>query len=79
MTTPKGKVVRTTTYEDANLYHDIVTGRSVTDILLLVNQTPSHWYSKSQGRVQTATYGSEFMAARTAILNRLWTLDTLFE
>jgi hypothetical protein len=66
MPIPKGKVMRTTTYEDANLYHDIVTGRSVTGILHLLNQTPIHWYSKRQGRVQTATYGSEFMAARTA-------------
>lgn len=66
MPTPKGKAVRTTTYEDANLYHDLVTGRSVTGILHFINQTPSHWYSKRQGRVNTATYGSEFMAARTA-------------
>ena len=66
MPTPKGKVMRTTTYEDANLYHDTVTGRSVTGILHLLNQTPIAWYSKRQGRVQTATYGSEFMAARTA-------------
>jgi hypothetical protein len=66
MPIPKGKVMRTTTYEDANLYHDMVTGRSVTGILHLLNQTPIHWHSKRQGRVQTATYGSEFMAARTA-------------
>jgi hypothetical protein len=31
------------------------------------NQTPCHWHSKCQGRVQTATYGSEFMAVCTAI------------
>jgi hypothetical protein len=66
MPIPKGKVMRTTTYEDANLYHDLVTGRSVTGILHILNQTPIHWFSKRQGRVQTATYGSEFMAARTA-------------
>jgi hypothetical protein len=66
MPTPKGKVMRLTTYQDANLYHDTVTGRSVTGVLHLLNQTPVHWYSKRQGRVQSATYGSEFMAARTA-------------
>jgi hypothetical protein len=66
MPTPKGKVVRTTTYEDANLYHDLVTGRSVTGILHFINQTPCHWYSRRQGRVNTATYGPELMAARTA-------------
>ena len=58
--------MRTTTYEDANLYHYMVTGCFVTDILHLLNQTPIYCHSKRQGRVQTATYGSEFMAARTA-------------
>ena len=36
------KLVITATYEDANLYHDYLTGRSVTGILHLVNQTPSY-------------------------------------
>jgi hypothetical protein len=66
MPVPKGRVVRTTTYQDANLFHDLVTGRSITGILHMLNQTPTHWFSKRQGRVQSATYGSEFMAARTA-------------
>ena len=38
---PRGKPVITTTYEDANLYHDYLTGRSVTGILHMVNQTRS--------------------------------------
>ena len=44
----------------------MVTGRSVTGIFHLLNQTPIYWHSKRQGRVQTATYSSEFMAAGTA-------------
>jgi hypothetical protein len=52
---------------DANLYHDLITGRSVTGVLHLVNGTPFDWYSKKQSTVETATYGSEFVAARTAI------------
>jgi hypothetical protein len=64
---PLGNYVTTTSYVDANLMHDIVTGRSVTGILHLVNQTPIEWYSKKQPTVQTATYGSEFMAARTCV------------
>jgi len=63
---PKGKPVRTTTFVDANLMHDLTTGRSVTGILHLVNQTPFDWFCKRQGQVETATYGSEFVAARTA-------------
>ena len=63
---PKGKPVRTTTFVDANLMHDYTTGKSVTGILHLLNQTPLDWFSKRQGQVETATYGSEFVAARTA-------------
>jgi hypothetical protein len=66
MPVPKGKVVHTTTYQDANLFHDLVTGHSMAGILHMLNQTPIHWFLKCQGRVQSAIYGSEFMAARTA-------------
>jgi hypothetical protein len=52
---------------DANLYHDMITGRSVTGVLHLINQTPFEWYSKRQATVETATYGSEFVAARIAV------------
>jgi histone deacetylase 1/2 len=72
---PLGKAVRCTSYVDANLYHDMATGRSVTGVLHIFNQTPVDWYSKKQATVETATYGSEFMAARTAteqiIANRI--------
>ena len=39
----KGKHVTTTTYADANLHHDQVTGKAVTACLHIVNATPSHW------------------------------------
>ena len=61
-----GKSVVTTTYVDANLYHDLLTGRSVTGVLHLINQTPIDWFTKRQATVETATYGSEFVAARQA-------------
>ena len=63
---PLGKRVTITSYVDANLYHDMLTGRSVSGILHIVNKTPIQWYSKKQGTVETATYGSEFVAARIA-------------
>ena len=66
MPTPKGKPVQTTTYVDANLYHDYSTGRSVTGVLHFLNQTPIEWFSKHQNTVETVTYGSEFTAARSA-------------
>ena len=61
---PLGKMVRTTSFVDANLMHDVVTGRSCTGILKFMNQMPVDWFSKRQDQVETATYGSEFMAAR---------------
>ena len=58
-----GKPVVLTAYVDANLYHDTLTGRSVTGTLHFMNQTPIHWYSKKPETVETATYSSEFVAA----------------
>ncbi len=63
---PLGKEVVTTTYVDANLFHDLITGHAATGILHLVNGNPVDWYSKCQATVETATYGSEFVAARIA-------------
>jgi hypothetical protein len=67
MPIPKGKVMRITTYQDANLYHDMVTGRAMSGVLHFINQTPIFWFAKKQKVVETATYGSEFMVARQAV------------
>jgi hypothetical protein len=67
MPQPLGKYVTLTHYVDANLYHDMITGKSVTGILHFINQTPIDWFSKKQSTVETATYGSEFVAARTCV------------
>jgi hypothetical protein len=64
MQTPRGKLVLTSTYQDANLHHDLVTGRAMSGIIHLVNQTPLTSYCKTQMTVKTATYGSECMVAR---------------
>jgi hypothetical protein len=64
---PLGKPIVMTTFVDANLYHDLVTGRSVTGVLHLFHKTIIDWYTKKQSTVETATYGSEFVAARTAM------------
>ena len=63
----KGNPVRTTTYADANLLHNLVTGRSATSILHFFNQTPVDSFSKRQNQVESATYSSEFMAAQQAV------------
>ena len=63
---PLGKSITTTTTLDANLLHCMATGASLTACLHFCNQTPMDWYSKKQATVETATYGSEFVAAKTA-------------
>ena len=77
MPPPLGLPVRTTTYCDANLMHDLLTGRSMSGIITLLNQTPIQWFAKKQATVETATYGSEFLVARQAteqILDLRYTL-----
>jgi hypothetical protein len=64
---PLGKPVMLIHYVNANLLHDMLTGRSMTGILHFLNQCPIEWFSKKQATVETATYGSEFVAARTTV------------
>jgi hypothetical protein len=47
--------------------HDVTTGKSVTGILHLIYKTPLDWYSKKQATAETATYGSEFVAAHICV------------
>jgi len=68
---PLGEYVTLTHYVNANHMHDITTGKSVTDILHLLNQTPIDLYSKKQAAFETATYSSEFVAAHTALSRSL--------
>eukprot|EP00957_Ditylum_brightwellii_P142061 10823221-Ditylum_brightwellii.AAC.1 len=67
MPEPQRKPVVTTTFVDANLLHDAITGMSCTRIIYLSNKIPIDWFSKRQNTVDTATCGSEFVAARTAV------------
>ena len=64
---PLGKFVTLTHFVDANLMHDLVTGRSLTGILHLMNKTPIDWYSKRQATVEVATYSSKMVAMRTCV------------
>ena len=63
---PKGASVQITVYKDADHAFDLVTRRSVTGILLFLNNTPITWISKRQKTVETSTYGSELVAGRIA-------------
>ena len=56
-----------TCYVDADHARDQLTRRSVTGILVLLNNTPISWYSKCQKTVESSTYGSELVASRIAV------------
>ena len=43
---PKGKSTRLTVYVDADHAHDLVTRRSVTGIIAMINNTPIRWVCK---------------------------------
>ncbi len=52
-------------YVDANLYHDMISGKAVTGILHLFNKTPVDSFSKLQSTAETAMFGSEYVATKT--------------
>ena len=66
MPEPLGEAVVTTTTMNDNLNHCVATDKSLTGCLHFVNKTPVDWCSKKQATVDTATYGSEFVASKTA-------------
>ena len=43
-----------TVYVDADHAHDLVTRRSITGILVMLNNTPVRWVSKRQKTVETS-------------------------
>ena len=65
--TPKGKTIAITTFVDADHARDKVTRRSVTGIVIFLNNTPINWTSKRQKTVKSSTYGSEMVASRIAV------------
>ena len=67
MPDPRGAEARITVYKDADHAHDQVTHRSITGVLLFVNNTVMTWISKRQKTIKTSTYGSELVAARVAV------------
>ena len=67
MPKPLGKPVRITCYVDADHAHCKMTLRSITGIVLFINNMPIRWISTKQSTVETSTYGSELVAARIAV------------
>ena len=67
MPTPRGKPVVITVYVDASHAANLVTRQSRTGVLVFVNRAPIIWYSKKQNSIETSSFGSEFMACKTAV------------
>jgi hypothetical protein len=62
-----GHSVTTTCFVDADHAGCKVTRRSHTGIIIYVNKAPIVWFSKRQNTVESSTFGSEFIALKTAI------------
>jgi hypothetical protein len=67
MPTPRGKSMQEIVFVDADHAGDMVSRRSRTGILYYLNRSPIVWFTKKQNSVETSTFGSEFMAVKTAI------------
>jgi hypothetical protein len=62
-----------------NLFHDLVTGHSMTGILHMLNQTPIHWFSNQNAKVVSNLLPMVLSSWRPALLlNKSWIFATLF-
>jgi hypothetical protein len=62
-----GEAVTMHCFVDADHAGDQMTRRSHTGVLIFVNRAPITWYSKRQNGVEASTFGSEFIAMKTAV------------
>ncbi len=64
---PRGDVVTTHCFVDADHAGNRVTRRSHTGILIFVNRASIIWFSTRQNTVKTSTFGSEFVAMKISV------------
>jgi hypothetical protein len=64
---PRGKPITVHCFVDANHGGCRITRRSQTGVLVFCNRAPIIWHSKRQNTVESSTFGSEFVAMRTAL------------
>lgn len=67
MPTPRGNRVIMSCFVDANHAGNLLTRRSQTGFLIFLNKAPIVWFSKRQPTVESSTFGSEFVALRSAL------------
>ncbi|EJK56248.1 hypothetical protein THAOC_23906 [Thalassiosira oceanica] len=66
MPKPLGKSMRMHVYVDSDHAGDSLTRRSRTGFVVFLNSAPIYWFSKRQTSCETSTFGSEFIAMKTA-------------
>jgi hypothetical protein len=64
---PRGNPVTIHCFVDADHGGCQLTRRSQTGVLIYLNRAPIVWYSKKQNTVESSTFGSEYVAMRTAL------------
>jgi hypothetical protein len=64
---PLGEYVVIHCFVDASHASDLKSRKSQTGILIFLNRAPIFWYSKKQNCVESSTFGSEFIALKTAV------------
>jgi Reverse transcriptase (RNA-dependent DNA polymerase) len=64
---PLGNNVEIHCFVDSDHASDTVSRKSQTGILIFLNRAPLIWYSKKQNSVESSTFGSEFVAMKTAV------------
>ena len=67
MPAPRGQMVSTHCFVDSDHAANTVMRHSQTGLLLFVDRAPVTWFSKRQNTVQTSTFGSKFIAMKTAV------------
>lgn len=63
----RGKSVIMSCFVDADHAGCRATRRSHSGILIFLNRAPIMWFSKRQNTVESSTFGSEYVAAKTAV------------
>ena len=64
MPEPRGMGFVMRAFVDADHAGNLVTRRSRTAFIILLNNAPIYWLSKKQTGIETSSFGSEFMAMK---------------
>ena len=66
MLKPKGEPVKMSIEFNTNLTHNIRTRMFIMCMKIMINITPSQWYSKRKATVKTSNFGFDVLFVRIA-------------